>query len=50
MMLANIPSTPRVRVRSVTKTQGLPRYRLPIIPSQNAHTHVPATTLAHLRR
>jgi hypothetical protein len=42
MMLSTIPSTPRVRWRSRTNTPGLPRYRLPLMPSQNASSHVPA--------
>ena len=50
VMLANIPSTPRVHLRSSTTPQGLPRHRLPIMPSQNASMHVPSTTLAHPRR
>src|SRR5262249_44447040 len=40
-MLSNISSHLRVRWRSSTNTQGLPRYRLPIMPSQNVSSHVP---------
>ena len=32
MVLSNISSNPRVRLCSSTNTQGLPRYRLPIMP------------------
>src|SRR5262245_2415509 len=49
-MLANISSPPQVRWRSSTNTQGLPRHRLPIMPSQNVSSHVPSRTLAHSRR
>jgi hypothetical protein len=42
-MLAHIPSPPQVRLRSSTTPQGLPRYRLPIMPSQNSSTRVPST-------
>ncbi len=41
-MLSNLPSTPRVCLCSLTHTQGLPRHRLPLMPSQNASLHVPA--------
>ena len=40
-MLSNIFSHPQVRWRSSTNTQSLPRYRLSIMPSQNASRHVP---------
>ena len=36
-----LASSPRVRLRSTTNTQGSPSYRLTILPSQNASTHVP---------
>ena len=36
-----LASSPRVRLRSTTNTQGLPSYRLTILPSQNASGHVP---------
>src|SRR5262244_412488 len=49
-MLSNISSHPQVRWRSLTNTQGLPRHRLPIMPSQNVSSHVPSATLAHARR
>src|SRR4029434_6657487 len=49
-MLMNISSPPRVRWRSSTTPQGLPRHRLPIMPSQNVSVHVPLTTLAYSRR
>src|ERR1700674_5079907 len=38
---AALASSPRVRLRSTTNTQGLPCYRLTILPSQNASVHVP---------
>jgi len=38
---AALASSPRVRLRSITNTQGLPSYRLTILPSQNASVHVP---------
>lgn len=38
---AALASSPRVRLRSTTNTQGLPSYRLTILPSQNASRHVP---------
>src|SRR5438477_610165 len=41
-MLTNISSPPRVRWRSSTHTQGLPRYRLSIMPAQNVSSHVPS--------
>ena len=41
-MLSNISLHLRVRWRSSTNTQGLPRYRLPIMPSQNVSLHVPS--------
>jgi hypothetical protein len=41
MTLSNISSHLRVRWRSSTHTQGLPRYRLPLMPSQNVSSHVP---------
>ena len=47
---SNIPSNPQVCLRSLTNTQGLPHHRLPIMPSQNASSHVPSPTLAHSRR
>src|SRR5262249_51917151 len=49
-MLSHLASTPQVRVRSSTNTQGLPRHRLPIMPAQNARRHVPCPTLAYSRR
>jgi transposase len=49
-MLSNIASYPQVRVRSATNPQGLPRHRLPLMPSQNARRHVPCPPLAHARR
>ena len=36
-----LASSPRVRLRSATNTQGSPSYRLTILPSQNASMHVP---------
>ena len=36
-----LASSPRVRLRSTTNTQGSPSYRLTILPSQNASVHVP---------
>lgn len=36
-----LASSPRVRLRSTTNTQGSPSYRLTILPSQNASRHVP---------
>jgi len=41
-MLPNIFSNPRVRLHSLTNTQGLPLYRLSIMPSQNASMHIPS--------
>src|SRR5229473_4556802 len=41
-MLMNISSPPRVRWRSLTNTQGLPRHRLPLMPSQNVSGPVPS--------
>jgi Transposase len=43
MMLANRPANPQVRLRSSTNPQGLPRHRLPLMPSQNSSPHVPST-------
>src|SRR5678809_133514 len=43
---AALASSPRVRLRSTTNTQGLPSYRLTILPSQNASVHVPETNLS----
>jgi len=36
-----LASSLRVRLCSTTNTQGLPSYRLTILPSQNASRHVP---------
>ena len=41
MLMFTVPN-PRVRLSSVTNTQGLPQYRLPIMASQNSSSHVPA--------
>jgi transposase len=41
-MLSNISSHRRVRWRSLTNTQGLPRYRLPLMPAQHVSRHVPS--------
>src|SRR5262245_14965806 len=41
-MLPNISSHPRVRWRSLTNTQGLPLYRLSIMPSQNTSMPIPS--------
>jgi hypothetical protein len=38
-MLTNISSHPRVRLRSLTHTQGLPLCRLSLMPSQNTSRH-----------
>src|SRR5262247_3288294 len=46
-MLSNISSNPQVRGRSSTNTQSLPRHRLSIMPSQNAHKHVPSHTVSY---
>ena len=46
-----LASSPRVRLRSTTNTQGSPSYRLTILPSQNASRHVPnaqCTTLGDM--
>ena len=37
---AALASSPRMRLRSTTNTQGLPSYRLAILPSQSARMHV----------
>ena len=39
--LTGLASSPRVCLRSTTNTQGLPSYRLTILPSQSASMHVP---------
>jgi Transposase len=41
-MLATIPSTLRGRFRSSTTPQGLPRHRLPIMPSPHVRAPVPS--------
>ena len=41
LTISGLRSSPRVRLRSTTNTQGLPSYRLSILPSQNASMHVP---------
>ena len=41
LTISALGSSPRVRLRSTTNTQGSPSYRLTILPSQNASTHVP---------
>jgi len=38
---AVLASSPRVRLRSRTNTQGLPSHRLTILPSLNASMHAP---------
>src|SRR5947209_11256863 len=51
IILRNVPtflqsaSSPRVRLRSTTNTQGLPSHRLAISPSLNAGMHVPLRNL-----
>ena len=44
LTISALGSSPRVRLRSTTNTQGSPSYRLTILPSQNASTHVPGDT------
>ena len=41
-MFTNSASNPRVRLSSLTNTQGLPSHRLTISPSQSSSTHVPS--------
>jgi hypothetical protein len=40
LTFTGLASSPRVRLRSTTNTQGSPSYRLTIFLSQNANTHV----------
>ena len=39
---AGLASSPRVCLHSTTNTQGLPSYRLAILPSQSASKHIPS--------
>jgi len=39
--IAALASSPRVRLRPITNTQGSPWHRLTILPSLDASMHVP---------